>query len=141
MVDSQVNLISSYFDVAPSMSTHLPVTIWRKTVGTLLQLMQLLNEFPNISMDPDYDPEADDVPPLDPTNIDNTAPVKVWGNLLAFLERLDDELFKSMQCIDPHTADYVHRLKDEPLFLVLAHIVSDYFQRKGDTMTVCKVSA
>ena len=78
-----MNLISSYFDVAPSMSTHLPVAIWRKTVGTLLQLMQLLNDFPNISMDPNYDPEADDVPPLDPTNIDNTAPVKVclWGRV------------------------------------------------------------
>ena len=78
-----VNLISSYFDVAPSMSTHLPVTIWRKTVGTLLQLLQLLNEFPNITMDPNYDPEADDVPPLDPNNIDNLAPVKVRAWRLA----------------------------------------------------------
>ena len=64
----------------------------------------------------------------------------MWGNLLAFLERLDDELFKSLQCIDPHTQDYVNRLKDEPVFLVLAHLISDYFEKQGDTVSMSKVS-
>lgn len=65
----------------------------------------------------------------------------MWGNILAFLERLDDELFKSLQCIDPHTQEYVHRLKDEPVFLVLAHVVFDYFMSKGDTVSAGKASA
>jgi translation initiation factor 3 subunit C len=29
----------------------------------------------------------------------------IAGNLLAFVERLDDELFKSLQFIDPHTSE------------------------------------
>lgn len=58
-MEVMVNLISAYFDVAPSMSTHLPVAIWRKTVGTLLQLLQLLKDNPDIVMDPEYDADAD----------------------------------------------------------------------------------
>lgn len=50
--------------------------------------------------------------------------LQVWGNLVGFIERLDDELFKSLQVLDPHTNMYLERMKDEPLFLALAQKVS-----------------
>lgn len=38
---------------------------------------------------------------------------KIPGSIVAFVERLDDELTRSLQHIDPHTAEYVERLTDE----------------------------
>ena len=37
----------------------------------------------------------------------------IRGSILSFIDRLDDEFIKSLQNIDPHTTDYVDRLKDE----------------------------
>ncbi len=66
--------------------------------------------------------------------------VRVWGNMVAFVERLDDEMFKSLQVIDPHTHEYMSRLKDEPVFLALAQKVLDYLTRTGDVKNVPKVA-
>lgn len=38
---------------------------------------------------------------------------KTPGSVVSFVERLDDELTRSLQHIDPHTAEYVERLTDE----------------------------
>lgn len=37
------------------------------------------------------------------------------------------------QVIDPHTHEYMARLRDEPVFLALCQKVHDYFGRIGDT--------
>ena len=35
------------------------------------------------------------------------------GSIVSIVERLDDELTRSLQHIDPHTAEYIERLSDE----------------------------
>jgi translation initiation factor 3 subunit C len=35
------------------------------------------------------------------------------GSIVSYVERLDDELTRSLQQIDPHTAEYIERLSDE----------------------------
>jgi hypothetical protein len=37
------------------------------------------------------------------------------------------------QVIDPHTHEYMARLRDEPVFLALCQKVHEYFGRIGDT--------
>ena len=44
------------------------------------------------------------------------------------------------QVIDPHTHQYLDRLKDEPLFLALAQKVSDHLARTGDTKSLARVA-
>lgn len=39
--------------------------------------------------------------------------LKVPGSIVSIAERLDDELTRSLQHIDPHAAEYIERLTDE----------------------------
>ncbi len=38
---------------------------------------------------------------------------KIPGSVVSIVERLDDELTRSLQHVDPHTAEYIERLSDE----------------------------
>lgn len=38
---------------------------------------------------------------------------KIPGSVVSYVERLDDELTRSLQHIDPHTTEYIDRLGDE----------------------------
>jgi len=49
-------------------------------------------------------------------------------------------LLTTFQVIDPHTHQYLDRLKDEPLFLALAQKVSDHLARTGDTKSLARVA-
>ncbi len=39
--------------------------------------------------------------------------IKIAGSIVSIVERLDDELTRSLQHIDPHAAEYIERLTDE----------------------------
>ncbi len=39
--------------------------------------------------------------------------LRIPGSIVSFAERLDDELTRSLQHIDPHTIEYIDRLTDE----------------------------
>lgn len=125
-------IISSLFDLNPSLSSTMSNVTWQKTVMYLLEILQILEENPLLVFSEDLD-----VGP--PTYKPDQDVKKLAGNLFAFVERIDDELFKTFQVMDPHTHEYVLRLQDELKFLLLADKMAEYFYRFGIKHNLAKL--
>ncbi len=58
--------------------------------------------------------------------------MRVVGSLDIYLNHLEEEYTKSLQHINPHTSEYVTRLRDESTVVSLAAAVGGYYHRIGD---------
>lgn len=94
-----------------------------KSINDLLTLLEKnkgtyeLSELGSVTDDLDVEPTP------------NEAGVKVlFGSVTSLIDRLDDEFTKSLQQTDPHSLEYIDRLKDEPTMYKLIVRGQDYVE-------------
>jgi translation initiation factor 3 subunit C len=73
-------------------------------------LLEVLEDNPNMVVLENAEEWEDDEKPPQPAPGEK---IRIPGSIVSSVERLDDELTRSLQHIDPHTAEYIERLGDE----------------------------
>lgn len=74
------------------------------------KLLELVEENRNLVVLENAEEWEDDEKPPQPAPGEK---LRIPGSVVSIIERLDDELTRSLQHIDPHTAEYIERLGDE----------------------------
>lgn len=104
-----LTIISTRFDVTTSsVQNYMSQEQWKAAQREFTLLLETLEANPWLVVIEGAEEWEDDDkhPPTDKV-------LKVPGSVVSLLERLDDELTRSLQQTDPHTAEYIERLSDE----------------------------
>ena len=105
-----LTLISTRFDLSTGVQTFMSQEQWKaaeQEFGNLLKVLEANRELVVIENAEEW--EDDDKGPT----VTPGEKFKIPGSIVSYVERLDDELTRSLQHIDPHTAEYIDRLSDE----------------------------
>lgn len=106
-----LTIISTRFDLTTgSTATHMSQESWKSAEHELGLLLEALEANRNMIVLENAEEWDDDEKPPQPGPGET---LKIPGSIVSVVERLDDELTRSLQHIDPHTAEYIERLKDE----------------------------
>jgi translation initiation factor 3 subunit C len=107
-----LSLIAARFDTTSTTGVALEVAQWKAAQEELQKLFALLEKNINLIVIEGAEEWEDDekLPTFAESEV-----FKIPGSPSAFAERLDDELTRSLQNIDPHTPEYIERLRDEAL--------------------------
>lgn len=106
-----LTIVSTRFDLGSGIATSMPLEHWKEAEKELSQLLNVLEESPEYVVVENAEEWDDDEKP--PTLKEGEKYIKVPGSIVSYVERLDDELVRSLQSIDPHTPEYIERLQDE----------------------------
>jgi len=103
-------LIATRFDLTSGTGSTMSQEQWKLADQEFGKLVQVLEENPDMVVVEDAEEWEDDEkqPAVASGEI-----LKIPGSIISFIERLDDELTRALQQIDPHTAEYPERLTDE----------------------------
>ncbi|KAI8920231.1 eukaryotic translation initiation factor 3 subunit 8 N-terminus-domain-containing protein [Powellomyces hirtus] len=127
-------LIPSRFDSAPTSTGYMAIDVWKNAANELNSLFGFLEESNNIRV-VEFSEEEDEETVAE-GKFKNGEEVTIRGSLNSLIDRIDDEFTKSLQHIDPHTLDYISRLRDETVLYALLVRAQKYFERIDFTLAV-----
>lgn len=105
-----LTLISTRFDLSTGVQTFMSQEQWKAAEKEFETLLTVLENNPDYVVIEDAEEWEDDEKAPVATEGET---MKIPGSVVSFIERLDDELTRSLQHVDPHTAEYIERLSDE----------------------------
>ncbi|PMD28380.1 eukaryotic translation initiation factor 3 subunit C [Hyaloscypha hepaticicola] len=105
-----LTLISTRFDLSTGVQTFMSQEQWKAAEQEFCNLLKVLESNRELVVIENAEEWEDDDKP--PTIVEGEK-FKIPGSIVSYVERLDDELTRSLQHIDPHTAEYIDRLSDE----------------------------
>ncbi|AOA63503.1 Translation initiation factor 3 subunit c [Komagataella phaffii CBS 7435] len=94
-----------------SLVQSMPIDQWTKAKNEIIALLKILEKVRNEYVVTELATATDELgqePEADKNGVKH-----ILGSVTALVERLDDELTKSLQSTDPHATEYVDRLKDQ----------------------------
>ena len=107
-----LTLIPIRMEAANNLS-YQPIDQWKAAYNDYMALLKLLEDniaTYRVSELAAFNEDIEKEPVADAQGIKN-----ILGSLFAYVERLDDEFTKSLLNLDPHSSEYLIRLKDEQL--------------------------
>jgi translation initiation factor 3 subunit C len=130
-VKIRFNIVSAIFDYNLKISEPMKLDNWKKLLETMADLLkQLQANIDDIKLNEAITDETEDY---------ESKPYKLRGCILTAVERLDDEFIKLLKECDPHSNDYVERLKDEVTVTKLIEQVLKYVEVQGTPLEICRV--
>lgn len=135
-----LTLVSTRFDVGSGAATSMPLEQWKAAEKELETLLDTLDKNrDHIVIENAEEWEDDEKPPV--LEKDQKY-LKVPGSIVSYVERLDDELTRSLQSIDPHTSEYIERLTDEASLYNVIFKAQLYYEmlRKDESLEISQDS-
>ncbi|KAF3934378.1 hypothetical protein ABW20_dc0101225 [Dactylellina cionopaga] len=129
-----IALISTRYDLSFGVLAYMATDQWKAAETELNTLLQVLEENPSwviVENGDEWDDDEKGSPTPGPDEM-----FKISGSIVSFVDRLDDELTKSLQSIDPHTTEYVDRLGDEAALYRIIVRSQMYFERLNNNEKV-----
>lgn len=120
-------IVSARFDLSAGTSNVMPLEHWKAAEKELSLLLTVLGKNEDYVVVENVEEWDDDEKP--PSLQPGEKYIKVAGSVVSYVERLDDELVRSLQSIDPHTSEYIERLQDEGSLYNIVFRTQLYYER------------
>jgi translation initiation factor 3 subunit C len=125
-------LIAARFDYNATANNFMPLDMWnaaRTEVDQLVQTLAADRSYVVREDTEDYDDSIDRVPGQNGEG----SVVAVRGSIISFVDRLDDEFTKHLQNLDPHSTEYLERLRDERFLYATIVRAQSYLENAAQT--------
>ncbi|XP_030755703.1 eukaryotic translation initiation factor 3 subunit C [Sitophilus oryzae] len=123
-------IISAIFDYNPKVSDAMKPEYWTKLLERMSEMLDILLSNSNLIVADSVTEESENL---------EEPPYKIRGCVLTSVERLDDEFIKLLKECDPHSNEYVERLKDEARVSNIIDKTMQYLERTNIPSEICRI--